>query len=102
MGDAFGRIFLALLFWPAVDQHLVLEGSQRLLDHAVPATLERFRLARNVEQLRLEGEHVTTDGLTKQQGRNRVVTAAVGDATGETARQPLNGDAPPSVDTAPT
>ena len=58
VGGAFGCTFLALLFWLAVDQHLVLEGSQRLLDHAVPATLERFRLARNVEQLRLEGEHV--------------------------------------------
>lgn len=58
MGGAFGCTFVALLFWLAVDQHRVFEGSQRLLDHTVPATLERFRLARNVEQLRLEGEHV--------------------------------------------
>lgn len=58
IAGVFGCIFLALLFFLAVDQRLVLEGSQRLLDKTVPSTLEHFRLARNVEQLRLEGERV--------------------------------------------
>ncbi|WP_291991717.1 diguanylate cyclase [Candidatus Accumulibacter sp. ACC003] len=58
IGGVFGSIFLALLIWLAADQRVVLERSQRLLDKTVPSTLEQFRLARNVEQLRLEGERV--------------------------------------------
>lgn len=58
IGGVFGSIFLALLIWLAADQRLVLERSQHLLDKTVPSTLEQFRLARNIEQLRLEGERV--------------------------------------------
>jgi len=54
----FVSIFLALVLWLAVDQRLVLEGAERLQDKTVPSTLEHFRLARNIEQLRLEGERV--------------------------------------------
>lgn len=58
VGGIFGCLFLTLLFLLAVDQRQVLEGSQRLQDKTIPTTLEQFRLARNVEQLRLEGERV--------------------------------------------
>lgn len=58
IAGVFGCMFLALLFLLAVDQRLVLEGSQRVQEKTIPTTLEQFRLARNVEQLRLEGERV--------------------------------------------
>ena len=58
LGVVFGCLFLALVFWLAVDQRLVLEGSERLQKITIPSTLENFRLARNIEQLRLEGEHI--------------------------------------------
>ena len=58
LGGVFGSLFLLLLFWLAVDQHQVLESSRHLLDKTVPSTLEHFRRARNIEQLRLEGERV--------------------------------------------
>ena len=58
IGGLFGSVFIVLLFWLAVDQRLVIEGSQRLLEKSIPGSLESFRLARNVEQLRLEGERV--------------------------------------------
>lgn len=58
LGGVFGAVFVTLVFWLALDQHLVLEGSQRLHNQTVPSTLEHFRLARNIEQLRLEGERV--------------------------------------------
>lgn len=58
LGGVFGTVFVALVFWLALDQRLVLEGSQRLHNQTVPSTLEHFRLARNLEQLRLEGERV--------------------------------------------
>lgn len=58
LGGVFSAVFVALVFWLALDQRLVLEGSQRLHNQTVPSTLEHFRLARNLEQLRLEGERV--------------------------------------------
>lgn len=58
LSGVFGAVFVALVFWLALDQRLVLEGSQRLHNQTVPSTLEHFRLARNIEQLRLEGERV--------------------------------------------
>jgi diguanylate cyclase (GGDEF)-like protein len=54
----FGLAFLAQIFWLAGDQRQVLESSARLLNSTVPSTLEQFRLARNIEQLRLDGERV--------------------------------------------
>lgn len=54
----FVSLFFALVFWLAVDQRLVLDGAERLQSETVPSTLEHFRLARNIEQLRLEGERV--------------------------------------------
>lgn len=69
IAGVFGCMFLALLFLLAVDQRLVLEASQRVQDKTIPMTLEQFRLARNVEQLRLEGERVLSGAtpLARQQ-----------------------------------
>ncbi len=58
LGGVFGTVFLILVLWLALDQRQVLESSQRLQGQTVPGTLEHFRLARNIEQLRLEGERV--------------------------------------------
>jgi DNA-binding protein H-NS len=98
----------------AIDQALSALGSgQAATPFATASMLEIRAVERAIGQLRevMQENEATreqlerlaiTDSLTKQQGRNRVVTAPVGDATGETGRQPLNGDAPPSVDTAPS
>lgn len=98
----------------AIDQALSALGSgQAATPVATASMLEIRAVERAIGQLRevMQENEATreqlerlaiTDSLTKQQGRNRVVTAPVGDATGETGRQPLNGDAPPSVDTAPS
>lgn len=58
LGSLFGLAFVAQIFWLASDQRQVLHSSARLLNHTVPSTLEHFRLARNIEQLRLDGERV--------------------------------------------
>lgn len=99
----------------AIDQALSALGSGQAATppFATASMLEIRAVERAIGQLRevMQENEATreqlerlaiTDSLTKQQGRNRVVTAPVGDATGETGRQPLNGDAPPSVDTAPS
>ena len=57
-GGLFGIVFLLQIFWLASDQRQILDGSERLLKTTVPSTLEHFRLARNIEQLRLDGERV--------------------------------------------
>jgi hypothetical protein len=44
----------------AVDQRLVTEAVTRLHDETVPWTLERQRLARNLEELRMGGQRVLT------------------------------------------
>lgn len=58
LGALFGLAFVLQIFWLAADQRQVMEGSERLLHRTVPQTLEHFRLARNLEQLRLDGERV--------------------------------------------
>lgn len=58
LGALFGIAFTLQIFWLAVDQRQVLDGSERLLTRTVPSTLEHFRLARNIEQIRLDGERV--------------------------------------------
>lgn len=65
LGGLFSAFLAALVFWLAVDQRLVLEGSQRVQNQTIPNTLEHFRLARNVEQLRLEGERVFAGQTTE-------------------------------------
>lgn len=56
LAAAFALAFVALVVWLALDQRVVLESSARLNAETVPRTLEHFRLARNLEQLRFEGE----------------------------------------------
>ncbi|NMQ27123.1 GGDEF domain-containing protein [Candidatus Accumulibacter phosphatis] len=58
LGALFGLAFVAQIVWLASDQRQVLASSARLLNNTVPSTLEQFRLARNIEQLRLDGERV--------------------------------------------
>ncbi|MEF8731078.1 MAG: hypothetical protein V5B40_03885 [Candidatus Accumulibacter meliphilus] len=58
LGALFGLAFVVQIVWLASDQRQVLASSARLLNNTVPSTLEQFRLARNIEQLRLDGERV--------------------------------------------
>ena len=58
LGVIFGIAFGLQIFWLAADQRQVLDGTERVLTTTIPSTLERFRLARNIEQLRLDGERV--------------------------------------------
>jgi diguanylate cyclase (GGDEF)-like protein len=71
LGALFGVAFLAQILWLASDQRQVLESSERLLERTVPSTLEHFRVARNLEQLRLEGERVFSGRtpVARQQAR---------------------------------
>ena len=66
-----GRVLLALtsvfaaiavcgVVWLAVDLYAVGVAAGRLQDETVPWTIERQRLGRNLEQLRLEGQRVLT------------------------------------------
>jgi len=60
LGGVFALIAVSLVALLAVDQRLVTEAATRLHDETVPWTLERQRLARNLEELRMGGQRVLT------------------------------------------
>lgn len=60
LGGVFALIAVSLLVLLAVDQRLVTDVTRQLHDETVPWTLERQRLARNLEELRLVGQRVLT------------------------------------------
>src|SRR5574343_697797 len=55
---AFTIAFLAAVGMAALDQQRVIEAHQRLQGDTVPRVIRTQRLARNLEQLRQEGEHI--------------------------------------------
>lgn len=67
LGLVFAAIAASLVMWLEVDQRLVKEVALQLHDQTVPWTLERQRLARNLEELRFGGQSVLT--ATDQGGR---------------------------------
>lgn len=60
LGSVFALVAVSLVVLLAVDQRLVTDVAARLHDETVPWTLERQRLARNLEELRLGGLRVLT------------------------------------------
>jgi len=60
LGSVFALVAVSLVVLLAVDQRLVTDVVARLHDETVPWTLERQRLARNLEELRLGGQRVLT------------------------------------------
>lgn len=60
LGSVFALVAVSLVLLLAVDQRLVTDVVARLHDEMVPWTLERQRLARNLEELRLGGQRVLT------------------------------------------
>lgn len=60
LGSVFALVAVSLVVLLAVDQRLVTDVAARLHDETVPWTLERQRLARNLEELRLGGQRVLT------------------------------------------
>ena len=60
LGSVFALVAVSLVLLLAVDQRLVTDVAARLHDETVPWTLERQRLARNLEELRLGGQRVLT------------------------------------------
>jgi diguanylate cyclase (GGDEF)-like protein len=55
---AFAAVFGAVVAMLAIEQHRVLETAERLQTQTVPEIIRYQRLARNIEQVRQEGEHV--------------------------------------------
>ena len=60
LGSVFALVAVSLVVLLAVDQRMVTDVVARLHDETVPWTLERQRLARNLEELRLGGQRVLT------------------------------------------
>ena len=58
--SVFAAIAVCGVVWLAVDLYAVGVAAGRLQGETVPWTIERQRLGRNLEQLRLEGQRVLT------------------------------------------
>ena len=62
LATVFALLFSAVVALLAVDQHRVLQASERLQQETVPAIVRFQRLARNLDQLRQEGERLFSSG----------------------------------------
>ena len=62
LGAAFILAFGIMVALVALDQQRVLEATARLQEQTVPEIIRYQRLARNLEQLRQEGERVFSAG----------------------------------------
>ena len=62
LATAFALLFSAVVALLAIDQHRVLQASERLQKETVPAIVRFQRLARNLDQLRQEGERLFSSG----------------------------------------
>ena len=71
LATVFALLFGAVVALLAIDQHRVLEAAQRLQSETVPAIVRFQRLARNLDQLRHEGERVFS--ATTPEGRQRAL-----------------------------
>ena len=62
LATAFGLLFATVVALFAFDQHRVLVASERLQQKTVPEIIRFQRLARNLDQLRHEGERLFSSG----------------------------------------
>ena len=72
----FGLIFAGFVAWLELDQSVLQATTARLQDEALPYAVERQRLARNLEVLRLEGERVMA-GRTPQARQQALFVVAL-------------------------
>ena len=69
LATTFALLFGVVVALLAMDQHRVLEASQRLQQDTIPQIIRFQRLARNLEQIRQEGERVFS--ATTPEGRQQ-------------------------------
>lgn len=69
LATAFALLFSIVLALLAMDQNRVLEASQRLQQDTIPQIIRFQRLARNLEQIRQEGERIFS--ATTPEGRQQ-------------------------------
>jgi len=69
LATAFALLFSVVVALLAMDQHRVLEASQRLQQDTIPQIIRFQRLARNLEHLRQEGERIFS--ATTPEGRQQ-------------------------------
>ena len=66
LATTFALLFGVVVALLAMDQHRVLEASQRLQQDTIPQIIRFQRLARNLEQIRQEGERVFSATTPKE------------------------------------
>ena len=93
LATAFALLFSAVVALLAFDQHRVLEASQRLQQETVPAIIRFQRLARNLDQLRQEGERLFSSGTPEGRQQSLFIVMLV-------ASHPSILDHPQSAETA--
>ena len=93
LATAFALLFSAVVALLAFDQHRVLEASKRLQQETVPAIVRFQRLARNLEQLRQEGERLFASGTSEGRQQSLFIVMLV-------ASHPSILDHPQSAETA--
>lgn len=93
LATAFALLFSTVVALLAFDQHRVLEASKRLQQETVPAIVRFQRLARNLEQLRQEGERLFSSGTPEGRQQSLFIVMLV-------ASHPSILDHPQSAETA--
>ena len=93
LATAFALLFSAVVALLAIDQHRVLQASERLQKETVPAIVRFQRLARNLDQLRQEGERLFSSGTPEGRQQSLFIVMLV-------ASHPSILDHPQSAETA--
>ena len=93
LATVFALLFSAVVALLAVDQHRVLQASERLQQETVPAIIRFQRLARNLDQLRQEGERLFSSGTPEGRQQSLFIVMLV-------ASHPSILDHPQSAETA--
>ena len=93
LATTFALLFSAVVALLAFDQHRVLEASERLQQQTMPEIIRFQRLARNLDQLRQEGERLFSSGTPEGRQQSLFIVMLV-------ASHPSILDHPQSAETA--
>ena len=93
LASAFALLFSAVVALLAFDQHRVLQASERLQQETVPGIVRFQRLARNLDQLRQEGERLFSSGTPEGRQQSLFIVMLV-------ASHPSSLDHPQSAEIA--
>ncbi|MBP5996523.1 MAG: GGDEF domain-containing protein [Azonexus sp.] len=77
LASAFALLFSAVVALLAFDQHRVLQASERLQQETVPGIVRFQRLARNLDQLRQEGERLFSSGTPEARQQSLFIVMLV-------------------------